>query len=63
MESHYIPVFTRENGRKREAVCGEWILPSQHSNEPTHDVCARWLLQEADNTKTADESFGKEETQ
>lgn len=57
MITHYIPYFCRENGRQREAVCGHWVTPPEHSAEPTCADCARWLLQEADETKTADGAF------
>lgn len=63
MDSHYIPYFTRENGRKREAVCGVWCLPSQHSNEPTCADCARWLQQYNEDTSPDEQTFGTEETE
>jgi hypothetical protein len=58
-ESHYIPPFTRINGPKQETVCGTWIRPSEHSNEPTCPACLRWLEQDAADTRTAEELFGE----
>lgn len=59
-QTHYIPPFTRINGRKQEAVCGAWVEASEHSNEPTHDVCRRYLEQDAADTRTGSEIFGGE---
>lgn len=50
MITHYISYFCRENGRKREAVCGAWVTPGEHSAEPTCADCAHWLLQEVGTT-------------
>lgn len=59
MTTHYIPYFCRENGRKREAVCGAWVTPREHSAAPTCAECARWLLQEADDElQTSEDKFG-----
>ncbi len=48
MTTHYIPYFTRENGRKREAACGAWIELRDHSTEPGCDNCKRWLAEQSE---------------
>jgi hypothetical protein len=58
METHYIPPYTRVNGRKQETVCGTWITAREHSKEPTCPACAAWLEQDAQDTRTAEEMFG-----
>lgn len=60
-QTHYIPPFTRINGRKQEAVCGAWITTKEHSNEPTCTKCYGWLLFGND-TRTAEEAIGTEPT-
>jgi hypothetical protein len=57
--THYIPPFTRQNGPKQETVCGTWIRPSEHSNEPACEKCQRWLEQDTDDTRTGEEMFGE----
>ncbi len=58
--SHYIPYFTRENGARRETVCYAWVLPGEHSNEPTCQVCRDWLQQDAIAEMEDAESFSYE---
>lgn len=61
--THYIPPFTRQNGRKQEAVCGAWVRPDREfSREPDCPHCATWLEQDIQDTRTSDEVFGEEQT-
>lgn len=62
MTTHYIPPYTRRNGRKQETVCLRWVTAREHSNEPTCAECLVWLQQETKDTRTADERFGAEAT-
>jgi hypothetical protein len=45
--THYIPPFTRVNGRQQEAACRAWVLEREFSREPTCPACAAWLVQSA----------------
>lgn len=47
-ESHYIPAYTRINGRRQESACGRWIMPREHSNEPTCPFCVDYLHRDAE---------------
>ena len=59
MTTHYIPSFTRRNGRQEQAACGAWCRPSDQSAEPSCVRCAAWLLEEAkDETKGVEDVFG-----
>jgi hypothetical protein len=58
-DTHYIPPYTRINGRHQETVCFLWITAAEHSNEPTCQTCARWLEQDAADTRTGEEMFGE----
>lgn len=42
-ETHYLPYFTRSDGRVQRAVCGEMIHAVDHTAEPTCATCRRWL--------------------
>lgn len=57
MQTHYIPAFTRENGRTREAVCGTFVPLAAHAVEPSCVSCAEWLVagpsREAEDEATA----------
>lgn len=44
--SHYLPFFTRTGHQLQQSACGRFIRESEHSAEPTCDVCARYLTQE-----------------
>lgn len=61
MTTHYLPPFTRINGRQQEAACGAWIAVREHSIEPTCPRCLAYLQQDAADTRTADEVFGAAE--
>ena len=58
MTTHYIPAFTRENGRQREAACGAWVRRAEHSCEPSCPTCKAYLESETADTRTAEEVFG-----
>ncbi len=60
MITHYIPPFTRINGRKQETVCFLWITAAEHSNEPTCEACQKWMDELSKDTRTADEVFGED---
>lgn len=51
MKTHYIPFFTRTDGRVQRAVCGALIHAVDHTAEPSCDDCRRWL--EADVAEAA----------
>lgn len=54
--THYIPSFTRpgrDRWNQQQAVCGEWVDVTDHTNEPTCATCAAWLVQ--DNSETLDD--------
>lgn len=62
--THYLPYFCRENGPKRQAVCGARILPRDHDMEPSCADCKAFVLQEAaEDALTAEDVFGKSEAQ
>lgn len=50
-DSHYIPHFTRTDGRVQRAVCGEMIHAVDHTAEPTCPRCKAWI--EADAAEAA----------
>lgn len=56
--THYIPPFTRDNGRKQQALCAAYILPREHSPEPTCASCAEQLT--SLDLRDADEAIGTE---
>lgn len=56
--THFIPPFTRRNGRKQEAVCGEWIEAKEHASPPTCAQCLQWVNEEP---KTLEELEAKQE--
>lgn len=60
MTTHWIPPFTRINGRKQEASCGAWVTARDHSNEPSCPACAAYLQQDASDTRKAVDVFGEE---
>lgn len=41
--SHYIPAFTRLQHGREEAVCGAFVFPEQHRDEPSCEKCRDWL--------------------
>lgn len=57
----YIPYFTRELGRYRETACQRWVMPSEHTNDPTCPGCREYVEQEArDDARTAEDVFGSD---
>jgi hypothetical protein len=56
--THYIPPFTRVNGRQQETVCGLWIREREFSREPTCPACAAWLVQSAVEDAETAKGFG-----
>lgn len=42
-DTHYIPYFTRTDGRVQRAVCGEMIHAVDHTPEPTCPQCKAWI--------------------
>ena len=59
--THYIPAFTRQNGRTQQAACLLYIRPSEHSNEPTCPECAAWLAADVADPRTGEDVFGTAE--
>lgn len=49
--THYIPFFTRSDGRVQRAACGQMVHAVDHTAEPTCAECKRWL--EADAAEAA----------
>ncbi len=37
--THYIGAFTKRDGDKQQAICGEWIAPDQHRTDPDTLTC------------------------
>jgi hypothetical protein len=60
MKTCYIPAFTRRNGRKQETACRRWILPHEHSDNPTCPDCAAYVAAELADDRTPDDAFGRE---
>lgn len=46
--SHYLPAYTRQNGRRYQAACGQYVEMRAHSAEPTCETCRLYVLAEAD---------------
>lgn len=47
MASHYIPWMTQAVGQFQRAACGELVLRTAHSAEPTCQECAAFLVQDS----------------
>lgn len=43
---HYLPSYTLVDGVRQQAACGQYILPSQHSTEPSCEQCLDYLTSE-----------------
>lgn len=56
--THYIPIHTRENGRKRQALCGAYVLPRDHSDTPECPECAVMAKIYTTDRRTASDVFG-----
>ncbi len=37
--THYLGAFTKRDGDKQQAICGEWITPDQHRTDPDTLTC------------------------
>lgn len=60
-ETHYIPAFTIFRGKpsfSQRAVCGVYIRPDGHRNDPMCPICQRWLTQSAEADKTTAAGLG-----
>lgn len=57
--THYIPAFTRENGRVQQAVCGVYVHKRDHSVQPTCLDCLKYLV--AEDAKSAQYGSVEEE--
>jgi hypothetical protein len=42
-DTHYIPYFTRADGKVQRAVCGEMIHAVDHTSDPTCPQCKAWI--------------------
>jgi hypothetical protein len=65
-ETHYVPPFTRQNGRKERASCGRYVRAHEVAPRETAPTCADCLAyveaapaREADDDATA-EALGEE---
>lgn len=54
----FAPVFRGKAPRRQMTACGIYIEASEHSTEPTCDVCAEYLQREADNDAETAEGLG-----
>lgn len=60
-DTHYILPFTVINGRVQRAACGRYVLPKEHSAEPTCATCKAYVEDDAKTqNETAEERFGAE---
>lgn len=59
MTTHWIPPFTSKVGGRQQAVCGDFVMLAEHSNEPTCSRCKAYVEAEASDTRTAEDVFGE----
>lgn len=60
--THYTAYFTQnlrgEPSRSQRAVCGVYISPNEHTNEPSCPQCIAYLQQEAEDEPAIADALG-----